>query len=166
MVAGAGFEPFRANFVCLHSYGAQNRRSLLLVAADFDRCANKRSLHPPPAAVACVAPGTRRSSVQKSTPNEKKLGAPKGVPSLFELWVQFRCHFYARGKTAKKKSLNYAFACRDSRLGSLNLMTRMNVPENRRFLLFYYNSFININKLEVSKNSNGSVLIFLNPKES
>ena len=64
LVAGAGFEPFRANFVCLHSCGAQNRRSLLLVAADFDRCANVCSLHLALRAVASVAPGTRRSSVQ------------------------------------------------------------------------------------------------------
>ena len=29
---------------------------------------------------------------------------------------QNRCHFYAREKTAKKKYLNYAFACRGTRL--------------------------------------------------
>ena len=32
----------------------------LFTSHNFDRCANKRSLHRPPDAVACVAPGTRR----------------------------------------------------------------------------------------------------------
>ena len=35
---------------------------------------------------------------------------------IYELWMQFRYHFDARVKTAKKKSLNYASACRGTRL--------------------------------------------------
>ena len=50
----------------LPSCGAQNQRALLLVADDFDHYANKRSLPRPQDAVACVAPGTRRSGAKPS----------------------------------------------------------------------------------------------------
>ena len=71
--------------LCFHSCGAQNRWSLLLVANDFDRCANKCSLHPPPAAVTFVAPETRRPSVQGQL-NAEKTRHTKRCPEF--LWLR------------------------------------------------------------------------------
>ena len=107
LVAGAGFEPFRANFVCLHSCGTRHLLWCRHTPSPLSTAAPRRhklhivrfrivhesslisllllfpkslldfsgtllcSLHPPPDAVACVAPGTRRSSVQPQVHNKK-----------------------------------------------------------------------------------------------
>ena len=49
------------------------KKNFLGASFFFDRGANKRSLHPPPAAVACVAPGTRRSQVQSTNLITRKI---------------------------------------------------------------------------------------------